>query len=1160
MVFSSVQTSGLIGGQTAMFSNSASYSQQIGGIYGTGPQVTTQLQNPFPQAQNYDMFSQDAGARMAGAMGMAMPSALMAASAVGGMVGGPLSGLDPFTMSARSFASGVGNAGGGFFNTLGHLGNTFASGGVRAGLGAVGAGIAGAAATALPYYAGYKAVEAIGTSMYKGAQDVAEVGGMANQFIGPSFGAGSRMGGLGKGQIKGIVDMMHEVVGEDSMATMDSLKRLMDRAGQMGMMGSVGGVDSFKRRFKEIIGQTKAIATMMGGTLDEALPMLGQMNQMGLWSSKDIMGTALSAKTMGQAGGAMMNAMGAGAQMSWQQGGNARAGAFMGRQAFMNTRAAAQLGLLNEEQITQYTGGVGGIAGQEMIAKDMTAVISNFANTTAGKLMMSSIGEVNEKGQFTGKIDKNAASNFSNTSWGAVQNKGQKRASSQVGAMSYHRTKDRMGQEMMAEMGIEGIAEAVDKIIQERFGGRGGAFEEEAQIQIIQKLTKADARMAEMISKAIKDLPQTREKNLRDLESSLNTRFQQLDTRMNRSWEGFKTTLGHEYEKILAPFREMGSEFATSMGETVDALTDSVMGRVRKIPISQQQRTKYLIAGAGGRATDYAGLSPESLKTSWMSSVRQTNLVTGTIASMAGISIDATNMVTGGLPTHTNRMPGDIELPGGYTTSSDAKGWIDREFLRGSDPNALNLEVSSNSQKADMETVKSGLSSVVNSQVTANKLQKLKDSGASAQSYTQALIQELKSTNPRASQALERLTKQNAALGKGGGSNTEVQSSIVALAQKQANLSKHELAAKYNLAEMPTLTDGLSIAKRRQELIDSSLKELEGTGGVADWAAKIGALSAIVTTGGLSMLMWNAGKKTDVTKSDYDEVMGRDSEGLKKFIDSIGTGGEAKALEGTEFGARAQQEGTAESKMRKALLAGKGLNMGLLSKNASEFGYRGSQLVGDEERRKASSLMGSLSDFDETSGLDEGQIAKANEIKRLYASNDATSFGQAGEMAKALGKTLNKKQLATLMDKGPLGQFIGGFKVSEMGLKATGTREAGEASLQKYSKQMGGDIRGILSDEQKKELDQMLNQGLNKSETDKIRGWVDENRSRGGVTQGAGGRKDAAQQMAEQLTRYTNANTAFVLAVDAMNGGKIKKNDPQLYDTLTNSVKGPEAP
>ena len=78
MPFSSADISGLIGGQQAMFSNQAAFSQQIGGMVGTSaPMMGGGMQNPFPSQSNV-------GTQMAGGAAMGMGGVGTGAAIAGG--------------------------------------------------------------------------------------------------------------------------------------------------------------------------------------------------------------------------------------------------------------------------------------------------------------------------------------------------------------------------------------------------------------------------------------------------------------------------------------------------------------------------------------------------------------------------------------------------------------------------------------------------------------------------------------------------------------------------------------------------------------------------------------------------------------------------------------------------------------------------------------------------------------------------------------------------------------------------------------------------------------------------------------------------------------------------------------------------------------------
>ena len=296
-MFTSAQISGLVGGQQAMFSNSAQYAHQISGTHGIGSaQMGGGQSNPYPAPPSYASTAgftagDNFGAKVAGGLGAAPAGVLGGMSMAGAFMGGPMGVLDPFRTVGGAFMRGAGGLGG------------LTGGGIRGGMAALGGGALAAAAPAAAMYAGYKAVSSMGESIQEGAQNFAQVGGMANQHFGSQFGqSGARPGGgMSRSGIQATVGVLEELTSGDMMTTMDSLKKLMDQAGQMGMLAGITNADQFKQRFKGMVTQVKEIAKVMGTSLEDAAPLFGQMQQMGVWSTKDVMGTANALGSVGKA-------------------------------------------------------------------------------------------------------------------------------------------------------------------------------------------------------------------------------------------------------------------------------------------------------------------------------------------------------------------------------------------------------------------------------------------------------------------------------------------------------------------------------------------------------------------------------------------------------------------------------------------------------------------------------------------------------------------------------------------------------------------------------------------------------------------------------------------------------------------------------------------
>ena len=584
MPYNSAQISGLVGGQMAMFSNQAAYSQQVGGMAGIGPMPAGGgIQNPFPNA----------GTQVAGGIGMGIQGMATGASIGGMMMGGTMGWLDPMTGMARGFAGGAGMAGQGFGQVAGGIGNAFATGGLRAGAGMMAGGMAGAAAMALPYAIAGGVIQGVGENIYQGAQNIGDVGALSQHFGSQMGQPGSRQGGMGRQTIKNIVNVLHELVGDDVRTTMDDLKRVMDQAGSMGMLQGINNAAEFKSRFTKITRQIRDIADVMNTSMAEATPMFAQMRKMGLWTAQDVMGTAIAARVAGPAAGQMMQTMGQGAQMAHAMGGTMRAGAMMGRESFLSIQAAQRAGVLSQEDVMEFTGGVGGAEGQRMMAQRMTGIMGRFGQTSAGRLMMAGLGE-REGGEYTGGINQGRMRQFlqGDVSIGQLQQMGQRGLTGE-GAMSFERQSDRLGQQLGAQGGLEAMTQIVQQIADTKFKGS-----DQARHQLFRQMLGVSNREAEMLGKMADELPRIQDQRARETEAHTKRIFDELERKQYRSWEGFSNAAKGMMTQVTRPIQGVGEALATSIGQTTDRMTQMLTGRVEQIPMTVQERSRLMRGGA----------------------------------------------------------------------------------------------------------------------------------------------------------------------------------------------------------------------------------------------------------------------------------------------------------------------------------------------------------------------------------------------------------------------------------------------------------------------------------------------------------------------------------------------------------------------------------
>lgn len=613
-----------------MFHNQAVAAQNVSRMYGVGPiggQQAQPMPNPYPAEpapsyalnRSFDQTS-DTGMRVVGGMGMALPAAATAVSLGGAFMGGAPGLADPFTGVARAFRAGSGAAkGAGFGATMGHVGTAFRTGGVRAGMGVLGGGLAAGAAAAVPYWLAGQAISTVGETIYSGAQDVQQVGQMAQQHMGPAWGqVGGRRGGMrGRGQIRGMVNVLREMAGDDVMQDMESLKRLMDQAGQSGMLSGVQDVKQFRSKFRKIVDRTKVVAKALGTSLEEAMPLMSQMGKMGLWTARDIMGTTTATRAAGTAGTPhMMNTMQTAAQQSVQMGGSARTGALMGRELFRTMQAATRSGAISREQMFEFTGGATGEEGNRVAAQRTMGIMQRFGKTSMGRLMLAGLGETeeNEEGQqvFTGRVDSKRLAQFQRgeISVRQLQKRGQQATQgSREGAASFMIQQERLGQEMLSQGGVEGMNEALQRVLEHAMPNAG----ENVRKRLSQVILGVSARDVEMISKLADEQESIKDQKLREEERVIDETMRRMEERQFRSWDGLKDVAKQAWDDTLDPLRSWASDMATGIAETKDRVIDKIYGRTRTIAMGGQERLRLFRQGMRqeqDRAITAAGAGP----------------------------------------------------------------------------------------------------------------------------------------------------------------------------------------------------------------------------------------------------------------------------------------------------------------------------------------------------------------------------------------------------------------------------------------------------------------------------------------------------------------------------------------------------------------------
>lgn len=596
MPVTSTQINGLIGGQQAMFGNSASYARQIS-PFSEGQMPT--YQNPMmgtgitpSVSPGNDMFNQGMAAApsiLNAGMSYGMP--LMAG--VGMMMGGRVGGLlDPTTAVASSLGRSFGyQAGAGFGGNLATMGGNMMRGGVgglaRAGM------MAGVAA--LPATFGMAAVQYGAGQMIEGAQFANQTSAWlqnAFRFTNPQ----SRTGmGFGREGISGINQMFQDMGSKDMMTTAGELRSIAQQTTQMGVMQGVRDAKEFKTRFTEIKKALTEIASTFNTTLSEALPFFQQARSQGFWTPQDITRHAQQIK-MVQANTGMSAAQaqavtGMGAQMVRSIGGTGQQGAQMMATSQGLAGAALFGGTLTSQRL-QEAGFGSGAEGAQNFGSMMASMSARFARSRVGRWALAAMMNKEGTGLDAGRLAQLTSGGMSVGQMGSLARQ------NVSGGRAYSFVQNE--EEMRGQLAAAG-PEATLGIVRSLAGGRLYSGENKDQLitqRIIQRFMGGNKRQAKMLADMARDMPRLLAIRSAQTETAADMQERSREMMEGNRLESFKRELGHWWEKnIDQPFKKMGGDFSFRVGRAWDSFTDRMLGtRGRSVGLSD------LAVGAMGRS------------------------------------------------------------------------------------------------------------------------------------------------------------------------------------------------------------------------------------------------------------------------------------------------------------------------------------------------------------------------------------------------------------------------------------------------------------------------------------------------------------------------------------------------------------------------------
>jgi hypothetical protein len=285
--------------------------------------------------------------------------------------------------------------------------------GLKAGIGAygAGAGLGGAAmagvGVALPAMAAFSAASYGGHQIMEGANQQAGL----NNTLRSSYNFMNRGGGSGfqRGEMTQIGEMvrgMSENFGPGGEVT--GFRELTNLAGKMGQMGFAQGVrdvKEFSTRFKEMVASLKTMAKDLNTTLEGAMEFAAAAKQSGVFGMRGMQqfthAVIGGAAATGLAVSEFTGMASIGSQISRSVGGLGRQGAGAGVTTMNQIGMALKTGVLSEEDIYNATG-LTGAEGRQAYASSQLQRAGSFYQSGRGRRMLASIagknGQLDEVG------------------------------------------------------------------------------------------------------------------------------------------------------------------------------------------------------------------------------------------------------------------------------------------------------------------------------------------------------------------------------------------------------------------------------------------------------------------------------------------------------------------------------------------------------------------------------------------------------------------------------------------------------------------------------------------------------------------------------------------------------------------------------------------
>jgi len=454
--------------------------------------------------------------------------------------------------------------------------------------------IGGAAMGALPVAPVLAGMAAVGFGAYglgQMQQGLGQANTMQQALGGYGFGNPSSMTGRGfnmgqAGQITNMVRSMGAGIGQGGF---NEIAQIAASLPEMGMMQGVRDAEEFQRKFRGLIDTVKSMTTVLGVSMQEALPFFQGLRASGFYNQQDIVAQSVNrqlAGSVGITGPQFMGSMQQGAGIAQAYGARRAAGASLNQSVATGIGMGVQEGILSEDLVTEAAGGRMGGEAYTFLADRMTQQTMQFTTGAKGRKMLRALGEIKD-GRYTGRIDRGQL-----TRWRAgeigLDNLGGDRGGSDK---SFKAMESRLRGGAAAAMGTDIIGEMVESAMGDK--DLEGLERDDAVSVLMQKYTRLGQAEAELYTDMARESRTlSRQRRIR-ASQEVDRQISEAQLRRTGVKALYRKHVGAPWSSGVAqPFQHMGQILGGNIERETQGFFDSVYGRYTA-EVTQESRDAF---------------------------------------------------------------------------------------------------------------------------------------------------------------------------------------------------------------------------------------------------------------------------------------------------------------------------------------------------------------------------------------------------------------------------------------------------------------------------------------------------------------------------------------------------------------------------------------